>query len=195
MCYCEYYFNCSHHSLSHSRKAANSVSLQIPQLPLPLKWQSKNYPCFLSGTVQFFVFTLLFFISPLISSHWHGHWWGFFQLCCCCLFSTIVYSLSLNVSDQGRAGTVPVRTRGTAQYVLHEGGGLTAVYAGEWLTFLRHSPWLWLVVLSREWWILASEIRATGWTHRQWIFTQLTYILFTCQINDNWWQNCYRIQL
>ena len=30
MCYCEYYFNCSHHSLSHGRKAANSVSLLSP---------------------------------------------------------------------------------------------------------------------------------------------------------------------
>ena len=30
-------------------------------------------------------------------------------LCCCCLFSAIVYSLSLNISDQVRADTAPVR--------------------------------------------------------------------------------------
>ena len=49
-------------------------------------------------------------------------WWGIFLLCCCCLFSAIVYSfglsLSLNVSDQLRAGTASARGRGTAKYAM-----------------------------------------------------------------------------
>ena len=65
--------------------------------------------------------------------------------------------------------------------MLCEGGGLPAEYAWEWLTLFRLSPWLWLVVLSQEWSILANQITATRWTHRQWIFTQLTCILFYCQ--------------
>ena len=74
---------------------------------------------------------------------------------CCCL-SAIVYSLSfiLNPSDQVGAGT--------AQYALHGGGGLPAAYAQ--LTLFRRSPWLWLVVLIREQWILANQIMATGWS-------------------------------
>ena len=52
----------------------------------------------------------------------------------------------------------------------------------EWLTLLRHSPWLWLVVLIWERRILANQITATGWSHRQWIFTQLTCTLFYCQV-------------
>ena len=71
---------------------------------------------------------------------------------------------------------------GHCPVALCEGGGLPAAYSREWVTLLRHSPWLWLVVLSREWWILADQIRATGWTHRHWIFTELTWIVFYCQI-------------
>ena len=46
-----------------SRKAANSVSLLWPY-----KSSSSLHLCFLSGSVQFFVFMLLFFVSLLISS-------------------------------------------------------------------------------------------------------------------------------
>ena len=92
--------------------------------------------------------------------------------------SCLQFGLELKASDQVWAGTVPVWGRGTAQYTLHEGGGLPAVYAQEWLTLLRHSPWLWFVVLIQKRWILANEITATGWTHRQRIFKQLTCILF-----------------
>ena len=127
MHYCEYYSNCRHHSLvvktqneTYVKQGSLPVqqksswlyvaleSLEIPQLPPPLKWRSNMYPCFLSGSVQFFVFTLPFFVSLLISSLWCGQWWGIFWLCCC-LFSTIVYSSdsSLNISVQVTAGTAP----------------------------------------------------------------------------------------
>ena len=149
------------------------------RLTLRCSWDTDIYTCFHSGLVQFLVFTLLFFISHLISSLWWGQWWDILRLCCCCLFSTIVYRLGTNVSDQVRADTAPVWGRGTAQYALRERGGLPAVYAREWLTLLRHSPWLWLVVFPWERWILANQIRATGWSHRQWIFTQLT-----CMVTD-----------
>ena len=39
-----------------------------------------------------------------------------------------------------------------------------------------------MVVLILERWILANQITATGSTHRQRMFTQLTCILFYCQI-------------
>ena len=47
----------------------------------------------------------------------------------------------------------------------------------EWLTFLRPAPWLWLAMLIWEQYILASQIRATEWIHKQ-----LTCNLFYCQI-------------
>ena len=50
---------------------------------------------FLSGSVQFFLFTLLVLVSLLISSLWRGQWWGIFRLCCCCLFSAIFYCLGI----------------------------------------------------------------------------------------------------
>ena len=65
-------------------------------------------------------------------------------------------------------GHCPVRT---VQYALCEGGGLPAACTR-----------LWLVVLIRERWILSNRITATGWSHRQWIFTWQTYFLFYCQI-------------
>ena len=86
---------------------------------------------------------------------------GLFLLCCLSAFVRST-SLSLNLSDQV--------------------GASTAAHARAWLTRLRHSPWLWLAALIRERWILANQITATGWSHKQWIFTQLICILFYCQI-------------
>ena len=110
---------------------------------------------------------------------------GTFWLCCCCLFPAIVYSLAFKVSDQVRAGTAPARWRGTSQYVLHEGGGLPAANAREWLTLLRHSLWLWLVVLSWERWILANQIRATGRTHNRGFYTADLYLILLSDHNHN----------
>ena len=93
-----------------SREADNSaslLSLQILQLPPPLKWHSNIYPCFLADYVQYFVFTLNFFVSLLMSSLWLWRWWGILWFCCCCLFFAIVYSLDMKVSGQVRVGTVP----------------------------------------------------------------------------------------
>ena len=85
---------------------------------------------------------------------------------------------------------------GKSRHCACTGRGTAVWWRGaEWLTLLRHSPWLWLVVLSREWWILANQITATGWSHRQWIFTQLTCILFQSliivAILANRTKNCY----
>ena len=131
--------------------------------PIMVANRSDISPSFLSGSVQFFVFTLLFFVGRLISSLWRGQWWGMFQH----PFSATVYSLGLNLTltDQVRADTAPAW------------GGLTAGHAWEWLTPLRHAPWLWLVVLILERRIPANQSTATGWSHRL-----LTCILFYCQI-------------
>ena len=45
-----------------SRKAANSASLLSPYK----SWHADIYPSFLSGSVKFFVFTLLFFVRLLL---------------------------------------------------------------------------------------------------------------------------------
>ena len=106
-----------------SRKAANSVSLLSPyksHKPLHL-WNGTAVCILVFSFSLFFLFALFFFISLLISSLWRGQWWSILQLCCCCLFSAIVYSLSLDMSDQVRAGTAPVRRR-----------GLPPLYAQEW---------------------------------------------------------------
>ena len=96
-------------------------SLQIQQLPPPLKWCSNIYPCFLSGSVQFLVFTLLLFVSLLISSFWHGQWWGIFfvsvVVCSPPLFTVWVWTYLT------RYEKAPVQWRGTAHYTLYEGGG------------------------------------------------------------------------
>ena len=99
---------------SHRMKHMSSRGLTCPaekQLTLRLKWRSIIYPCFLSGLVQFFAFTLPFFISLLISSLWHGQWWGIFY---------IVSSFGMKVSDQVREGHCRVCTvwgRGAASSV------------------------------------------------------------------------------
>ena len=80
----------THTHIHTDTETAQMLGLQIPQLPPPLKWHSDIYPCFLSGSVQFFVFTLLFFVSLLISSLWRGQWWGIFLLCFCRPFSVSV---------------------------------------------------------------------------------------------------------
>ena len=76
----------------------------------------------------------------------------------------------LKVSDQVRAGTKPARGRGTASSVCTR-----VTDASQTLSLAR-------CVLSQERWILANQITATGWSHRLGIFTQLTCILFYCQI-------------
>ena len=113
-------------------------------------------------------------------------------ICQCSHFFSLMWALALlflsvlhsfvqfvNVSDQLRAGTAPTWGRGTAEYALHEGGGLPAAYAWEWLTLLRNSPWLWMIVSRWEQWILANQITATGWSHRQWIFFQIIMTIFS----------------
>ena len=84
--------------LTHRVKHISSRFLPVqqkspdrPAAPPPLKWCSDIYPGFLSGSVHFFVFTLLFFFRLLISSLGPGRWWDMILLCC---LSAIVYSLS-----------------------------------------------------------------------------------------------------
>ena len=134
------------------------------------------------GSVQFFVFTLLFFISLLISSPWCEQMWSIFRLCCFCLFSAIIYNLGVKVSDQEREGegrgTVPCGGKALPSTCMREGGCQQRMYT----ILLTNSLWLWLVVFSWQRWILAIQITATGWSHRQWIFTQLTCIKVYCHI-------------
>ena len=104
---------CSHYQHSLVVKTQNINIYQAPYLssrkalspPPPLKW-GDIYPSFLSGSVQFFLFKLLFFASLLISSPWRGKWWGIFRLC---WFSTIVYSLGLSLNIwPGKSGQCAV---------------------------------------------------------------------------------------
>ena len=164
-----------------SRKAANSASLLSPYKSCSSLhlWNDALIviPVFSLALSSSFFFAFL--VSHFICSLWRGQWWGIFLLCCCCLFSTIVYSLSLNVSDQVGAGTV--RGRGTAQYTLREGGGPPPVCMRMTDTS-QTLPLAPIGCVDPERWILVNQIIATGWSHRQWIFTQLICILFYCQI-------------
>ena len=81
-----------------------------------------------------------------------GHFSALFLLSVLCHYLQFGFELS----DQVRAGTVPVWGRGTVEYVLCRGGGLPAAWK-RMMTLLRHCPWLWLVVLIHERWILASD--------------------------------------
>ena len=121
------------------------------------------YTSFLSGTVQFFIFTLHLFTSLLSCSLWCGQWWDILLLCC---LSNIVYSLSLNLSDQVIAGMAHVQGRGTAEYKLREGGEL-------------HPIALTGCVVSGV--VDSYHLHYSHWVAR-WIFTQLACILFYCQI-------------
>ena len=107
------------------------------------------------------IFILVFSLSNSCFWHW--------------FFSSVFLFL---LFDVGSGGAFFVRERQLlTTRCVREGGG-----AQEWLTLLRHSPWLWLVVFYREQRILANQITTTGWSHRQWIITQLTCISFYFQI-------------
>ena len=145
-----------------SRKAANSASLLSPYKSCSSLhlWNDISISIVVLSLAwsNFFLFTLHFFISLLISSPWRGQWWGIFSALL--LLSALCHCLHFG-SDQVRADAAPVRGRGTAQYALREGGGLPTAYARKWLTILRHYHWLWLVVFYRERWILANQITAS----------------------------------
>ena len=149
------------------------------------------------GPVHSFSTVFIHQYSYFLSLTWAmvGH---FSALLLLSVLSHCKHSLGFKVTDQVRSGTAPAWGTTTAQYTLREGGGLHAAHAREWLTLLRHSPWLWLVVLIQEQWILANQITAPGWTHRQLIFTQLICISFYCQIMmtilANTTKNIYRLQ-
>ena len=108
-----------------------------------------------------------------------GHFSALFLLSVLCHYLQFGFELS----DQVRAGTVPVWGRGTVEYVLCRGGGLPAAWK-RMMTLLRHCPWLWLVVLIHERWILASDWMSSGghWVEPQWVYSQLTCTAFYCQI-------------
>ena len=66
-----------------------------------------------SNSLVLHCFSLSVFLFLLFDVD-NGGGGSFFQLCCCCLSSAMIYSLglSLEVSDQVRAGTAPSWERG-----------------------------------------------------------------------------------
>ena len=111
---------------------------------------SDIYPCFLSGSGQFFVFILLFFISLLIFFllTWAtvGH---FSALSLPLLHHCLQFGLELELFGPHRQAW-RLCGGGALLGVLSGGGGLLSACAREWVTLLRHSPWLWLVVLIQS---------------------------------------------
>ena len=148
--------------LTHRVKHISSRFLPVqqkspdrPAAPPPLKWCSDIYPGFLSGSVHFFVFTLLFFFRLLISSLGPGWWWDMIHDCCCCCLQFVLVSEGLWPGESGHCACV-------------WGGAARSV---------RHAPLALIGCVAPEWWILANHITATGWSHRQ-----LTCMWFYCQI-------------
>ena len=140
------------HNIKHIKQVPLLVQQQTlhhlwvltnPKAPSTSEMWSSIYPCYLSGSVQLFFYTAF-------------HHQSSYSLAC----ATVVhYSAFLFLFVLCHCHSLG----------MNGGGG--AAYAQESLSLLRHSPWLWLVVFYQEWWFLANQIRATGWSHRQWIFT------------------------
>ena len=102
MRYRKYYCIRRHHSPKHGENIEWNIykagvltcpaekSLQIPQIPPPLKWCSDIYPCFLSGSVQFFLITLLYFLTLFfffsLTRVMVGHFLALLLYWCCLQF-------------------------------------------------------------------------------------------------------------
>ena len=67
---------------------------------------------------------------------------------------------------------------------LRGGGELLAAYAPAWMTS-QTSPLDWLCWFDLWMWILANQIRATGWTHRVDFCTADLYFILVSDHNDN----------
>ena len=93
-------------------------------------------------------FFLLCFSSSVFSSLWCGQWRG---VCPPLLLSGLCHCIQF-----GLECTWPGKSRHCV------GEGLPAAYAQAWLSLLRHSPWLWLVELIREQWILRIKLQPLG---------------------------------
>ena len=151
-----------HRSWVLTNPAAPSISeMTLQYLSLFSNWHS-----------PFFVLHC-FFVSFHISSLWCGQWWCSFLLCG---LSTIVYSLSLCLNLWpgesrlcAREGHCWVRTAWGACM------RTSMIDTSQTIPLAR-------IGCVQERWILANQIRVTGWTHRQWTFSQLICILFYCQI-------------
>ena len=116
------------HSSQGSYAALCVMSGAGPRLPTQRQsdWQEGSYerhgenkqagkwkllrPAKLSSSFLFIV-QLIDLLTIMTGLLWHGQWWGIVLLRC---LSTIVYSLSLSISDQVTAGVAPVRGRGAA---------------------------------------------------------------------------------
>ena len=75
-------------------------------------------------------------------------------------------------------------TRWEQQLHLCQGRGAASSICRR-VTLLRHSPWLWLVVLTRKRWNFANQIRATGWSHRVDSYTADLYLIVLSDCDDN----------
>ena len=168
MHYCEYHCNLHHLSLVVSTQNETYIrqvlSSQNPQL-LHLWNDSDIYPSFLSGSIQFFVFTLLFLVSLLISSLWRGHF-----------SALLLLSVLRHCLQFGLERIWP----GESRHCSCAGEGLPAEYARKWLTLLRHAPWLWLVVLRQEQWIHPTKLGPLGGATDSWSASYSTV--------RSWWQ-------
>ena len=121
-------------------------SLQILQLPPPLKWHSDIYPSFLFGFGPILSFYTAFLnqFSYFFSVMWAML--GYFSA-----LLPLHHSLQFEIA-------------------------LEPIWPSEILSLAL------IGCVDPERWILPNQIRVPGWTHRQWIFSQLICILFYCQI-------------
>ena len=122
-------------------------SLQIPHLPPPLKSASSDiYPSFLSGFFNFFCLTwaMVTQFSTLLTPH---H---------CLQFGLDLESIW---PDKGRC--CACRAEGHWPVLLERGGCQKRTQV-EWLTLLRHAPWLWLVVLIPSGGFLQIKLQPLG---------------------------------
>ena len=93
------------------------LSIQANKLDIPTSYITQLQHC-----TAFWLGPVLCFYTAFLcqSSYFFSLMWamvGNFRLCCCCLFSAIVYSLGSNLSSQVSAGTAPAWGRGAASSI------------------------------------------------------------------------------
>ena len=172
MCYCKYY--CNHHHLSLVVKTCQAVVLTAAPSVSEVMLRYLTLFSLWLGTV------LALYTAFLHQSYFFSLTWAMMgHLSALLLLSVLCHCLQTELERiwPGKSRHCVCWERGTAQYVLRKGGGLPAAFAWHISDTPTGSD---CICWTRSGGFL--QIRAIRWSHRRWIFTQLTCILFYCQI-------------
>ena len=163
---------------------------ESPSISEMMLWYSSLFSFWL-GPIH--CFTLLFFVILHISSLWRRQWWGIFLLSC---LSAIVYSLSLSLNLwPGKSRHCACAVEGHCQVRTVRWRGAASSVCTRVIDTSQHSPWLWLVVLICEQWILASILTGCVMSNRQMNSDKSCYVVFCCLIQKQNLHTSKRVSL